>query len=163
MDCSLPGSSVLGIFQARIPEWVAISSSKGSSSLRDQTGICCGCLHWKAGSLPWSHLESASSWCTCAQLYSLWLFVTPWAVAHQAPLSIGFFRQEYWTGMPFLPSDDLPSSAIESCLLHCRGILYCWSTEDGLAVDRKPQIFTTWPSPRSCWSIVTCWLAFLGE
>ena len=37
MDCSLPGSSVHGIFQARILEWVAISSSKGSSWFRDQT------------------------------------------------------------------------------------------------------------------------------
>ena len=91
------------------------------------------------------------------------LLATLWTVARQAPLSVGFFRQEYWTGMPFLPSDDLPNSAIESCLLHCRGILYCWSTKEGLAVDRKPQIFTTWPSPRSCWSIATCWLAFLGE
>ena len=114
MDCSLPGSSALGIFQARIPAWVAISFSKGSSSLRDQTGISCGSLHWKAGSLPLSHLESAGSWCTCAQLCSLWLFVTPWTVAHQAPLSMGFFRQEYWSGMPFLPSDDLPNSVIES-------------------------------------------------
>ena len=37
MDCSLPGSSVLGIFQARILEWVAISFSRGSSWPRDQT------------------------------------------------------------------------------------------------------------------------------
>ena len=49
MDCSLPGSSVHVIFQVRILEWVAISSSKGSSSLRDQTCISCICRHmlWK--------------------------------------------------------------------------------------------------------------------
>ena len=41
MDCSLPGSSVHGIFQARILEWVAISSSRGSSQLRDQTHVSC--------------------------------------------------------------------------------------------------------------------------
>ena len=35
MDCSPPGSSVLGIFQARMPEWVAISSSRGSSQHRN--------------------------------------------------------------------------------------------------------------------------------
>ena len=29
------------------------------------------------------------------------LFATPWTVAHQAPLSMGFFRQEYWSGLPF--------------------------------------------------------------
>ena len=39
MDCSPPGSSVHGIFQARIQEWVAISSSRGSSQARDQTCI----------------------------------------------------------------------------------------------------------------------------
>ena len=39
MDCSLPGSSIHGIFQARILEWVAISFSKGSSQPRDQTQV----------------------------------------------------------------------------------------------------------------------------
>ena len=41
MDCSLPGASVHGILQARILEWVAISSSRGSSPPRDQTPISC--------------------------------------------------------------------------------------------------------------------------
>ena len=41
MDCSLPGSSVHGIFQARILERVAISSSRGSPGPRDQTQVCC--------------------------------------------------------------------------------------------------------------------------
>ena len=38
--------------------------------------------------------------------------VTPWTVAHQAPLSVGFPRQEYWSGLPF-PSGDLPAPGIE--------------------------------------------------
>ena len=41
MDCSLPGSSVHGISQARILEWVAISSSRGSSQPKDQTHVSC--------------------------------------------------------------------------------------------------------------------------
>ena len=41
MDCSLPGSSVLGISQARILEWVAIAFSRGSSQLRNQTQVSC--------------------------------------------------------------------------------------------------------------------------
>ena len=41
MDCSLPGSSVHGIFQARILEWVAISLSRGSSRSRDRTLVSC--------------------------------------------------------------------------------------------------------------------------
>ena len=38
------------------------------------------------------------------------LFATLWAVAHQAPLSTGFPRQEYWSGLPFPPPGDLPDS-----------------------------------------------------
>ena len=51
-DCSLPGSSVHGIIQARILEWVAMPSSKGSSGLRDQTQCLFHLLHWRVGSLP---------------------------------------------------------------------------------------------------------------
>ena len=43
MDCSLPGSSVHGVLQARILEWVAISSSSGSFRPRDQ--ICVSCIY----------------------------------------------------------------------------------------------------------------------
>ena len=41
------------------------------------------------------------------------LCVTPWTAAHQAPLSMGFPRQEYWDGLPFLPPGDLPNPGIE--------------------------------------------------
>ena len=41
---------------------------------------------------------------------------TPWAVGHQAPLSMGFPRQEYWSGLPFPPPGDLPKPATESAL-----------------------------------------------
>jgi len=40
-------------------------------------------------------------------------FETPWAVARQVPLSMGFFRQEYWSGLPFPFPGDLPDSGIE--------------------------------------------------
>ena len=42
------------------------------------------------------------------------LFVTPWTVAHQAPLSMGFSRQEYWSGLPFPSPGDLPNPGIET-------------------------------------------------
>ena len=38
---------------------------------------------------------------------------SPWTVAHQAPLSMGFSRQEYWSGSPFPPPGDLPNPGIE--------------------------------------------------
>ena len=41
------------------------------------------------------------------------LFVTPWTVAHQAPPSMGFSRQEYWSGLPFPSPGDLPDPGIE--------------------------------------------------
>ena len=51
----------------------------------------------------------------CAQLLTrVQLFVTPWTVAHQAPLYIGLFWQEYWSGLLFLTLGDLPNPGIES-------------------------------------------------
>ena len=41
------------------------------------------------------------------------LFVTPWTVVHQAPLSMGFPRQEYWSGLPFPSPGDLPKQGIK--------------------------------------------------
>ena len=55
------------------------------------------------------------------QLLGVWwslnhavLFVTPWTVAHQVPLSVEFSRQEYWSGLPFPPPGDLSNPGIES-------------------------------------------------
>ena len=41
------------------------------------------------------------------------VFATPWTVARQAPLSMGFPRQEYWSGLPLPPPGDLPNPGIE--------------------------------------------------
>ena len=41
------------------------------------------------------------------------LLAAPWTVAHQAPLSMGFFRQEYWSGSPCPPPGDLPDPGIK--------------------------------------------------
>ena len=46
-------------------------------------------------------------------LSHVWLFATPWTVAYQAPLSVGFSRQEYWSGLPFPSPGDLPNPGIE--------------------------------------------------
>ena len=53
--------------------------------------------------------------CVCAQLLScVQLFVTSQTVAHQTPLSVGFSRQEHWSGFPFPPIGDLPNPGIET-------------------------------------------------
>ena len=74
IDGGPPGSPVPGILQARTLEWVAISFSNA----------------WKGK----VKVKSLS----CVRL-----FATPWSAAHQAPPSMGFSRQEYWSGVP-LPS-----------------------------------------------------------
>ena len=45
--------------------------------------------------------------------------------AHQAPLSMGLPKQEYWSGMPFPSSGDLLDLEIKTGLLHCRWLFYC--------------------------------------
>ena len=69
MDCSLPGSSVHGIFQARVLVWSAVSFSRRSSWPRDWTRV--------------SHVVSSVQLLSC-----VWLFATPGTTAHQASLSI---------------------------------------------------------------------------
>ena len=72
IDGSPPGSPVPGILQARTLEWIAISFSSARK--------------WKV---------------KVKSLNRVRLFETPWAVAHQVPLSMGFSRQERWSGLPF--------------------------------------------------------------
>ena len=50
-------------------------------------------------------------------LSHVWPFLTPWTVAHQVPLSMGFSRQEYWSGLPFPPPGDLPNPALAGSFL----------------------------------------------
>ena len=54
----------------------------------------------------------------CAQMFScVWLFATAWTIACQVPLSMGFSRQEYWSGLPFPSPGDLPNPGIELTFL----------------------------------------------
>ena len=76
IDGSPPGSPVPGILQARTVEWVAISFSSA--------------WKWKVKVKSFSRVQ---------------LLATPWTVAHQAPPSMGFSRQEHWRGVP-LPSPE---------------------------------------------------------
>ena len=76
-DGSPRGSPVPGILQARTLEWVAISFSNA--------------WNWKV---------------KVKSLSLVQLLATPWTVAHQAPPSMGFSRQEYWSGVPLLSPDS---------------------------------------------------------
>ena len=63
--------------------------------------------------------------CVCESLSHVWLFVAPWTVVHQAPLSMGFPQPEYCSGLAFSSPSDLPNPEIKSCI-SCIGkqILY---------------------------------------
>ena len=135
IDCSLPGSSVHGIFQARVLEWVAISFSRGSSQPRDRTqvsyivgrrftvwatsvrwGKCRGSLWGLRWSLQCSAVFLLLVYVCACMLNHVWLFVIPWTIACQAPLSMGFSRQEYWSGFSCPPPWDLSRSGLASAL-----------------------------------------------
>ena len=83
----------------------------------------------------WSESESFSrfSWVR--------LFVTPWTVAHQAPLSMGFSRQEYWSGLPFPSPGDLQTQGLNPSLLYWSQILYLLSHQGShirlINIDKK--------------------------
>ena len=77
-------------------------------------------LHWPWREGPLALLWSASGgrgkgcWGGGVKSLSLVrLFATPWTIAYQAPLSMGFSRQEYWSGLPFPSLGDLPDPGIE--------------------------------------------------
>ena len=55
--------------------------------------------------------------CVSGHFTGVQLSVTPWTIAHQAPLSMGFSRQEYWSGLPCPPPGDLPDPGIRSVSL----------------------------------------------
>ena len=85
---SPPGSTVPGILQARTLEWVAIS--------------CSNAWKWKVKVKSLSHV---------------WLFATPWTAAYQALPSMGFSRQEYWSGVPSPSPENMPMFTLSLFLL----------------------------------------------
>ena len=77
------------------------------------------------------------------------LFVTPWTVACQAPLSMGFSRQEYWSGLPCPPPGDLPDPGIKpKSILNCRQTLYQLSHQGSPFWFMGPPLKRGYPQ---CW------------
>ena len=78
------------------------------------------------------------------------LLVTLWTVAHWAPLSMGFSRQEYWSELSFPPPGDLPNPEIEPSSLEspalARGILYHWASWEAPKRSKAGQKGRKWPS-----------------
>ena len=86
---------------------------------------------------------------------------TPWTVACQAPLSMGFSTQEYWNGLPFPSPGDLHDPGSKLGLLHCRQILFCLSYQ-GSPMNTAPLVkadlisnFTTLNGARGAFAGIT--------
>ena len=60
-----------------------------------------------------THTHTHTYMCVLSHFRRLRLFAAPWTAAHQAPLSVGFSRQEYWSGSPCPPPGDRPDPGIE--------------------------------------------------
>ena len=132
IDCSPPGSSVHGILQAKILEWVAcpppdglsnpgIKYHKHTAAAAAKPFQSCPTLcdpidgsppgfpvpgTLQARTLEWVAISFSSAWKWKVKVKSLrrvQLLATPWTAAYQAPRSMGFSRQEYWSAVP-LPS-----------------------------------------------------------
>ena len=74
--------------------------------------------------------------CVLSHFSPVWLFVTPWTVAHQAPLSMGFSRQEYWSGLQFSSPGDLPDPGIKptSLYISCVGTSTAWINSNSVTL-----------------------------
>ena len=126
IEGSPPGSLIPGILQARTLEWVAISFSNT--------------WKWKVKVKSLSHV---------------WLLATPWTAAHQAPPSMGFSRQEYWSGVPlpsplfFLPLvKDISSRFYSPRLWWLISDFWPFSTDPPLPALHPPgRRFLVWPHP----------------
>ena len=91
-------------------------------------------------SFPSSLISDFSQFPLCfvlSRFSHVWLFAILWTVVCQAPLSMGFSRQEYWSGLPCLPPGDLPGPGIEPGLLH---LLHWQEGSSQLAPPQKPSL-----------------------
>ena len=131
-DYSPPGSSFHGSLQARIWEWVTMLSSRNWTcvsyvSCSDRWVLYCSCHLGSPSNLlfmKWKHMsrdlsenvhsdfvENSLKMLSCFSRVRL--FGTPWTVVHQAVLSMGFSKQEYWSGLPLPSPGDLPDPGME--------------------------------------------------
>ena len=121
-DCGQEEKGTIEDEMAGWHHWLDGRESEWTAGVGDEQGglACCD---------SWGHKESDTTqrlnW---TELHGWWLkslsrvqlFATPWTVAHQAPPSMGFSREEYWSGLPFPSPGDLPYPGIEPRSPTCR-------------------------------------------
>jgi len=91
-------------------EWLSLLGANAAGNLKLKP-----MLIYHSGNSGALKNDDKSILCTCvlSHLSHLWLFATLWTVACQAPLSMEFFREEYWSVLPCPPPGDLPNPGIE--------------------------------------------------
>ena len=101
--------------------------------------------------------------CLLRRFSRVWLCVTPEMAAHQVPPSLGFSRQEHWSGLPFPSPEDLPDQGSNLGFPHCRQTLYHLSHPDfrkdwKQESSRKTSTFAllTTPKPLTVWITTNC-------
>ena len=100
----------------------------GSPSVSPVPGIL------QARTLEWAAISFSNAWKWKVKVKSLsraWLFTTPWTAAYQAPPSMGFSRQEYWSGVP-LPSPPIPFQPL--LRICCFSLAWSWSFLDSYLI-----------------------------
>ena len=108
--------------------------SNWHSSFPSQVSLlsCCLWIPRLLQSWPLGFLES----CKCESLSNVWLSVTSWTVAHQAPQSMEFSMQEFWSGLPFSSLGSLsPVSLFQTQDIHISSPLFPWLTLHPLDLD----------------------------
>ena len=112
-------------------------------------------------------IEQLTTWRCCIVAQSCLTLCSPRTVAHQAPLSLRFPRQEYWRGLPFPSPGVFPTQGLNPCLLHCRRILYHWDTREVpmLQFFKKERNTLLWPQVLSLYCLLffftpTCFFIF---
>ena len=127
---------------------------KGRVWLRAHLGyICCNILKWRCTCLLLlSIVQSEVKWSEVKSLSRVWLFATPWTLAYQDPQSMGFSRQEYWSGLPFpSPIHSPKKTTNRKCT--------CWiSTYKAAWINFIPVILLP-----PCGVIAWCWKFYLHQ
>ena len=101
-------------------------------------------------------------WDVCVQSLSVQLFVTPWAVACQVPLSMEFFRQEYWSGFHSRGSSWHKDQTHVSCI--GRWILYHWATKEARSGTAQPKwLLFLWKCRGDLLSLHKCWMRIASK
>ena len=138
MDCSLPGSSVHGILQARSLEWVALHVSRGSSSRRDWSWISYISCNWQAGSLPPPPPEMPYPRDTFSQISSQIIKIFSMDFLLNKP------HERNWASTAFYRSTEAGDNRIER--LECKGreseeswLILFWIYRSPLGVSQMAQ------------------------